>query len=83
MLAFDLHETFNRESDYKSTGERLKSTLLRIGAGDFQADLYRNFQVLTYFDKLKTFYFKLIIFLNDKSHLKLLYKIKILLLLNI
>lgn len=47
MLAFDIHETFDRECDPKSTGERFKSTILRIGAGDIQAELYRKFQVKT------------------------------------
>jgi hypothetical protein len=36
MLALDVHETFSRESDERSTGERLKTTILNVGDGDIQ-----------------------------------------------
>lgn len=44
MLALDIHETFNREKDPQSTGERLKVTLLNPGASEMQGELYRRFQ---------------------------------------
>lgn len=44
MLALDVHETFNREKDPQSTGERLKQVLLNSGAGEMQGELYRRFQ---------------------------------------
>jgi Zn-dependent oligopeptidase len=44
MLAFDVHETFDREADERATGERLKTTILLNGAGEAQAELYRRFQ---------------------------------------
>jgi len=44
MLALDIHETFNREKDPQSTGERLKLTLLNPGASESQGELYRRFQ---------------------------------------
>jgi Zn-dependent oligopeptidase len=44
MLALDVHETFNRENDTQATGERLKTTLLNLGAIEMQGELYRRFQ---------------------------------------
>ncbi|KAI6175395.1 Peptidase-M3 domain-containing protein [Aphelenchoides bicaudatus] len=44
MLALDIHETFNREKDPQSTGERLKTAVLNPGAGEMQGELYRRFQ---------------------------------------
>lgn len=48
MLALDIHETFYRENDENSTGERLKNVLLYPGAGEMQGVLYRTFQVIFY-----------------------------------
>lgn len=45
MLAFDVHETFDREGNERSTGERFKTAMLNHGAGETQAELYRRFQV--------------------------------------
>jgi len=44
MLALDVHETFFREQNERATGERLKDTMLRMGGGEAQAELYRRFQ---------------------------------------
>ena len=43
MLALDIHDTFANEKDERTTGERLKSTLLNLGALEPQGDLYRHF----------------------------------------
>ena len=45
MLALDIHETFDKENDEITTGERLKTTILYKGAGDVAKELYRRFQV--------------------------------------
>jgi hypothetical protein len=45
MLALDIHETFDRESDVQKTGDRLKNTMLVCGAGEPMGYLYNRFQV--------------------------------------
>lgn len=49
MLALDIHETFYRENDENSTGERLKNVILYPGASEMQGTLYKAFQVNFYF----------------------------------
>uniref|UniRef100_A0AC34PXD0 Peptidase M3A/M3B catalytic domain-containing protein n=1 Tax=Panagrolaimus sp. JU765 TaxID=591449 RepID=A0AC34PXD0_9BILA len=44
MLALDVHETFDQEGNEQVTGERFKTTMLNMGAGDLQSELYRRFQ---------------------------------------
>uniref|UniRef100_A0A0N4ZG04 Peptidase_M3 domain-containing protein n=1 Tax=Parastrongyloides trichosuri TaxID=131310 RepID=A0A0N4ZG04_PARTI len=44
MLALDVHETFAKEQEERSTGERLKQTMLYPGALEPQEELYRKFQ---------------------------------------
>lgn len=44
MLALDVHDTFALEKDERTTGERLKVTLLNNGALEQQSELYRRFQ---------------------------------------
>uniref|UniRef100_A0AC35UGN9 Peptidase_M3 domain-containing protein n=1 Tax=Rhabditophanes sp. KR3021 TaxID=114890 RepID=A0AC35UGN9_9BILA len=44
MLALDVHDSFNKEEDVKSTGDRLKHSLLKAGALEPQEELYRKFQ---------------------------------------
>uniref|UniRef100_A0A0K0FXI9 Neurolysin, mitochondrial (inferred by orthology to a human protein) n=1 Tax=Strongyloides venezuelensis TaxID=75913 RepID=A0A0K0FXI9_STRVS len=44
MLALDVHETFAREQEERSTGERLKQTILYPGSQEPQEQLYRRFQ---------------------------------------
>lgn len=44
MLAFDVHATFAQEQEERSTGERLKQTLLYPGSQEPQEELYRKFQ---------------------------------------
>lgn len=56
MLALDIHETFYRENDEKSTGERLKNVMLYPGAGELQGVLYRKFQAFLKCYLLNTYF---------------------------
>ncbi|EFO25150.2 peptidase family M3 containing protein [Loa loa] len=44
MLAFDIHDTFEKEDDVCATGDRLKKAILFEGASQPQRELYRRFQ---------------------------------------